>query len=275
MNESISHTTAGAHATQGRCAQHPERTAAGICDRCGSYYCPECVKTLAGKRLCSSCLAIPGVDYLAETRAKFWGKRDGWVWYFGLLGTSGMLVATVEALLRQATLNALIGAVAVAVNASYFMLKPWSRKALFALFPLYAINTWSNIQAQGGSVTEELAAVAASGGAMLFVLFVGAAYADPRNRLAFKLDVPDEALARYYVARLSNPSARRALAYGLMSIPIFLCAPFALVFGVLAWRRADSKAWPPRGGRGMAVAGMLLGLAGVVEAIAIINLMTP
>lgn len=275
MNESISYTPDGVEAMQGRCAQHPERVATGICDRCGSYYCRDCVKTLAGKKLCASCLAIPGVDYIAETRAKLWGKRDGWVWYFGLLGTLGMFAATVEALVRQAVLNALIGAIAVAVNASYFMLKPWSRKALFALFPLYAINTWLNIRAQGGSATEEFAAVAAGGGATMFVLFVGAAYADPRNHLAFKLDIPDEALARYYQSRLSNPSARRALAYGLLSIPIFLCAPFALVFGVLAWRRADPKAWPPRGGRGMAVAGMLLGLVGVVEGIAIFNLLTP
>ena len=57
---------------QGRCANHVERVAVGTCDRCGSYYCVSCYKQLAGKRICSACLAFPGIDYLADARNKAW-----------------------------------------------------------------------------------------------------------------------------------------------------------------------------------------------------------
>lgn len=39
-----------------RCAVHPEAFAAGVCDRCGSFYCPSCAGRVEGPRsFCSSC----------------------------------------------------------------------------------------------------------------------------------------------------------------------------------------------------------------------------
>src|SRR5262245_15352129 len=69
---------------EGRCAHHVDRAAAGICERCGSFYCSNCFERLAGRAICSACLATPGVDYRAVIRAETWGRRDGWVWCLGL-----------------------------------------------------------------------------------------------------------------------------------------------------------------------------------------------
>ena len=40
-----------------RCYYHPEREAAGQCDRCGDYLCAECAKQGHDQELCDRCLA--------------------------------------------------------------------------------------------------------------------------------------------------------------------------------------------------------------------------
>src|SRR5687767_2037433 len=66
-----------------RCAMHPELPAVALCERCGDYHCAGCHKRIAGRALCEHCRALPGIDYLEETRQRYWGKRDGFVWYAG------------------------------------------------------------------------------------------------------------------------------------------------------------------------------------------------
>ena len=38
-----------------RCYYHPEREATNQCDRCGDYLCDDCVRTLAGEYVCTTC----------------------------------------------------------------------------------------------------------------------------------------------------------------------------------------------------------------------------
>ncbi len=52
-----------------RCAVHPEQFAAGVCDRCGSFYCPSCVGRIEGER--STCAACE-----AATAHVAWERRD-------------------------------------------------------------------------------------------------------------------------------------------------------------------------------------------------------
>jgi hypothetical protein len=244
----------------GQCPRHPDTPALGICNRCGSYYCAGCVKTIGGKPLCADCLAIPGIDYLAEARAKAWGKRDGWIWYLGLVGTIGSLTNLSDAIDHQRWSHAIGGLCSAVLFGSYFFKQPWSRKGLFVLIPFMLLNAvWTPIpdDLDPRLVRRDVLVLIVGTSVLIYALFVSAAYRSTRNRLAFKIEVTDRELERYYDRYVSNPSAGRALVYGALSIPMPLLAPVALVLGVLAWRRAAPRAWPPARGRDLAIVGMV------------------
>ena len=54
-----------------RCAVHPDRVAAGVCDRCGNFYCPPCAGRVEGDRtFCTTCESTAA--YVAwEERGRF------------------------------------------------------------------------------------------------------------------------------------------------------------------------------------------------------------
>jgi hypothetical protein len=242
-------------AASGRCAYHPERTSLGICDRCGSFYCGECFKERAGKRICNACLALPGVDHIAETRRKFWGKRDNFVWYFGLVGSLGALSGLAVAIAAAQWSGIAANALMLGLLVSYFMLQRWSRKALFALAPLTVV----------GVAGEQPAQLAGAGlGALIWTLFLVAALTSPRNKLAFKIDVGDDEVQRLYDQYVSNPNAMRALVYGVLSLFLPVLAPVALAFGIQSLRRVKPNAWPPVGGRRAALTGVVVSVVALL-----------
>jgi uncharacterized MnhB-related membrane protein len=249
-------SAASIEAAGGRCAYHVDREAVGVCSRCGSYHCADCANELAGKRLCSGCLAIPGIDYLAEARAKAWGKRDGWVWYLGGLIGFLSLLSAVLALVNAKVAQALCAAAVAGLLISYFLMLPFSRMALFAAIPLSIVQNVLGSPAQDPNQVAR-AAGAATGSGLIFALFALAAYNSTRNRLAFKIEVSDRELAKYYDKYVSNPAALRALAYGILSLPLPLLVPVAVAFGVRALRRFKPDAWPPVRHRGSAIAGLV------------------
>lgn len=65
-----------------RCARHPDAAAAGICDRCGNFFCPACAGRVEGSRsYCTTCGS--GVAYVA------WEDRER-------LGTVSAFVGTIK-----------------------------------------------------------------------------------------------------------------------------------------------------------------------------------
>jgi hypothetical protein len=240
---------------QGRCANHVENVAVGTCERCGSYYCASCYKLLGSKRICSACLAIPGIDYLADTRNKAWGKRDGWVWYIGLMGTLSATLFTLQALMRGYRLQALVTATLAVILLCYFLMLPWARKAIFAVIPLGAFTAILELPVyDGNQIAYYLGA--GLGRTLFLLLFLSAAYRSTRNKLAFKIEVSNLELSRYYNNYLANAAGQRALAYGLMSLLIPLLIPVAIVLGLRSLRRIDSGAWPPVTSRGSTILGL-------------------
>jgi hypothetical protein len=57
---------------------------------------------------------------------------------------------------------------------------------------------------------------------------------------------------------MSNDMAKRSVAYGALSLVIPLLGLVSFALGLSAFRRAKPDAWPPIGGKGMAITGMAL-----------------
>ena len=85
-----------------------------------------------------------------------------------------------------------------------------------------------------------------------------AAWFSARNKLAFKIEVSDLEIQRLYDQYVSNPSAMRALAYGVLSLIVPLIAPLSLGFGIYAMSKEQRSAWPPVGGRRAALIGIVV-----------------
>jgi hypothetical protein len=39
-----------------RCARHPDKVAAGVCENCGTFSCPDCLGYLGSRRICITCV---------------------------------------------------------------------------------------------------------------------------------------------------------------------------------------------------------------------------
>jgi hypothetical protein len=251
-----------------RCAVHPDRAAIGVCSRCGDYHCGDCHKLVGARPLCASCRALPGVDYLEDTRLRYWGKRDGYVWYFGLFAPLGTMVSLPQHASSGDYVSVASSLAWFGLSIAYLALEPWSRRAiLLGTIALGLVGLANTAFGTGRQLTgEQLSVFGGKPGALAFgaaaslvaVLIVTAAYQSPRNKLAFKLPVTDAELAKVYDLHGSNPLARRAFWYGLLLSAFPLLSAITLGMGIVALRRADPEAWPPRGGRKPAIAAIVI-----------------
>ena len=74
-----------------RCYHHPDREATSQCDRCGDYLCDDCVRTLIGEHVCTTCYD------------RHFGDRTFLDWTFGdwaeiILGVVWRVIAVILAL---------------------------------------------------------------------------------------------------------------------------------------------------------------------------------
>jgi hypothetical protein len=247
------------------CAEHPTERATGSCERCGRFVCARDERRLGEKVFCVACSARPEVDYLEALRLKHWGKRDGWVWLFGLSGLVGCLafVGLVGALfssVAQVVPFALQAAAAV-VELAFFFGQRWARTALMpaVVGSLLAGVVW-------GAFSSGSVEAMASGGMLLAIAVVmtGSAVFGARTKLFFKLDPGRAALQRLWSLTHDNPIARSSAVLGLVGFVMPPFAPTAVVCGVIGLRRVNPKAWPPVGLKGYAVTGLVLGALGTV-----------
>jgi hypothetical protein len=258
---------------QAVCARHPDRLSVGECSRCGDFHCEPCRKLLLGRSLCEACRALPGVDYLEETRRLYWGKRDGFVWFLGLFSVLVSLAVMPSTIERRDWISLAMGVPSIAISLGYLMLLPWARIAMLASAVLFTgvgvIRTaLGDIPGVTDAEQQAVGGTAAILGVMIGmmlanVLIVVAAHLSPRNRLAFQLPTTDSQLQTVWDTYRSNPMARRAFWYGLIAVLFPLASFITLAFGIIAYRKADPNAWPPRGGRRLSVAAIVISLLGV------------
>jgi hypothetical protein len=245
------------------CAFHPGVEAIGTCQRCGTYYCSACSKLIGERTFCQGCLSIPGVDYLRELRERYWGKRDGWVWYNGFLGAIAALGTCAICVQKQAWGDLPLPLFSLPISVAYFGLKPAARLWLFAECPLALVMCIAKAAHLVPSLPE-LSPVREAAVIWLAFLLCFVPYLSTRNRLAFKLEVSERDLANLH-RRVSNATATRAFVYAILALVIPLLGLLTLSLGVIALRRANNAVWPPVGGRGRAITSIVLsgiGLAG-------------
>lgn len=237
-----------------RCSSHPATPATAACRRCGLHLCGADAAPIDGLPFCKECAARPDVDGLLALRTKCLGERDGWAWLFGAFAVADVFaLVKLVSLLRYPTTKPRDVVVLVlllgwaVVCAAFWAGARVARRLALALWllqlPLGAFVFGS----------DALPAFAASG------LPLVAALTSTRTRLFFRLEVSRTALRRLWRHRYDNPIARQGFTMALLGpfMPPF--APLAVVLGVMGLQRVDSKARPPMGRRGQAIAAIAVG----------------
>lgn len=233
-----------------RCAAHPEEAAGATCQRCGAFLCTACSTWVLSEVYCPACATRPEVNYLEAYRLSLWGRRDLWTWLVGLF-TVPLGAAAVSALLVKAWYAGAVMLVAAGIGGAFFFGRRWARVALL-LFP--AVLGLLLLPAFG--VMALLSCLIPFATALQILR-------DTRNRLFFRLDVPERELQRLWNLRVNNAFAQNALTTGLSSLILPLLAPLAVVFGIIGLMRVDPEARPPIGRRGQAIMGIVLAIVAV------------
>lgn len=234
-----------------RCAEHPDVPAAGICGRCGGFFCEGCARTVLAAVYCTACAALPEVNYLETFREKRWGRRDTWAWFLGV----GGLVLLGPALSLLASGHLLGGGFLLAcsgVGVGSFLGQRWARPGLIVLPLLMGV---------AGLLQGEPLLVIPSP----FFLVMGVSiHQDPRHKLFHRLPLPDAVLRRLWNRHENNPLALVGVQLGVYGVFFPLFAPVALGLGLAALRRVNPEARPPIGRKGQALAAMALGVGSLV-----------
>jgi hypothetical protein len=248
------------------CTAHPAQAIVGSCNRCGNFVCALDSKAVKNELHCLDC-AGRVVDHLGALREEYWGKRDGWGWLIGGIGTikNVLTVAGVVALLFTSgagtTVNlqllGLLGflVLSTVVSVGYFLGRSFARGGLIVLsllgFVLIPLDTMTP------------AGINASMNVVGLLMSI-AIYADTRNKLFFKVDPGEKQLEKLWQRLKNNQLAQTGLFASILGLLIPGVSLIALACSLIGLSRVNPTATPPIGRRGMAIAGTILSVVGLV-----------
>jgi hypothetical protein len=246
------------------CTAHPQEPISGTCDRCGNFVCRlDSERDPSGRTICADCRTVHGTaDWLEKFRLELWGKRDAYAWLFGALGLIYTAVAIGISL--SALSSGASGAFVVvgmffvlgAVQAAYFFRQRWARIAIIVIPVLVCFANIGIMAAVPG---------ARPNGMPLFgVILPLAAYFDTRNKLFFKIEVPETKLLKLWDTLRNNQLARTGFACGLLGLLIPGLGVIGLICSIVGLRRVNPDAVPPIGKKGYAIAGIILSGMGIL-----------
>ncbi|MFT3713702.1 MAG: hypothetical protein QM817_39085 [Archangium sp.] len=233
---------------------------ATTCTRCGVFLAGTTTRIVLNAAYCEACAARPEVDYPRAYRDRYWGKRDGWAWFFGLL--SLVLMAGGVLMLNQ---DVRAGLVAFFTGVAWLLFWFGVRIARPAMVAMTTIGAVYNVMQQ---IPPNI----------IGILMVTVAMFSTRTKLFFKMEVSEADLAKAWLAQHDNRFAAWSRGTGvvsLLSILAWLGTPAASIFtlgvglpaialGVAGLRAVNEKAQPPVGGRTSALVGLACGAFGVV-----------
>jgi hypothetical protein len=250
-----------------RCAVHPDRPAAGTCQRCGAFACVEDYAAVAGRWLCAPCAARPDADYLEAFRRKYWGKRDAWAWLMGL-GAVGHVVEVGQNVASGQPLFIPMNVAVGAAQVCYFLGPRWARALIFvpvvgiALTPLVALLAVPSDAVGMGVVSAALTDVIFR--PLVPGLICLAIFLSTRNQLFFRVPVSQVKLKKAWDLYSNNTIVRVGFLLSLVGVLVPGLGVPGLVLSWVGLTRVDPDAFPPIGGRRRAIAGIVLGAVGVL-----------
>lgn len=248
-----------------RCAAHPEIPAAGTCARCGAFFCQADARTFGDKVFCASCAERPEVDYLEQFRLRYWGKRDGWAWsWLGIALLSALMVlgATLSGDRALLAIFVLLGAGGVC----YFLGLSWARPVAFLpsaiMFAAYLVDERENF-ARGPDTVVLMFMTASFLGLMPLPLAL-LSHFNIRNQLFFKVPPTRKKLEKAWNRYANNAPARHGSLLAALGLLVPGVSLVGLALSVRGLTLVDPGAHPPIGRRGQAIAGIVLGVLGVL-----------
>lgn len=236
------------------------------CPRCGVFMTPLDGELVLGTLYCRTCAARPDVNYPRAFRDAHWGKRDGYAWLFGCFGLLSLLFGGIL-LMNQPLLGGslLVSGVAGVI---FWSGLPVGRPVLVAGAVLGAGLNLAMMQPPN----------------ILNIFLVIGAMQSARNKLFFKLEVPEPELVKAWRLVHDNQVARWAVATAAMVALSMLAwvssrnavwvtlalSGLPIGLGVVGLTRVDPKAMPPIGRRGQAITGIVLGAISALAAAAVL-----
>ena len=242
------------------CPTHPDQPVIGACARCGGFVCAVDSKLFEAKLYCAACAVREDVDWLVGFRNKYQGQRDGWAGLFGRGAGAQTVTAVTMFIEPESRLMAPIVLLAALGGALWWLKKPVARWVV--LLSLVASSGFLALTVSPLFIFT----------AVVPIIIVTSVINATRTKLFFEPDVTRDELKRMWELYANNQVARYALTLGVSGLPIWPFAPIALACGVAGLVRVDPNARPPIGRKGSAIAGMVLGVVGMVIAtVAILN----
>jgi len=242
------------------CTRHPAEAVTGTCDRCGDFVCRlDSGAPASGGTLCAPCRErFGGEDWLRAFKMELWGKRDGYAWFFGAVGFLYSALIFVDQLadasrgLSAAAAGGLVASAGIGgVQLAYFLGRPWARRAIIVI-PLIALA------AQLVMMSNTTGDPTLAGLTLVSVVLPAVAYFDSRNKLFFKIDIPDEKLRKLWDLLRNNSIARTGLMCGILGLLVPGVGLIGLICSLVGLSRVDPSATPPIGKKGYAIAGILV-----------------
>ena len=240
------------------CQRHPGEPIAGTCDRCGNFVCRlDAEVQSSGRTICADCRAHGEVDWLQAFKMEYWGKRDGYAWLFGIgaiLNSLGAFVLVMSAARSPAAnlpgLALIVGVVSVVagIQVAYFFGLRFARAAIIG------VTLAAFVLGMNAGQPNPLA--------FLGLLVALGAYYDTRNRLFFKIDVPEEKVKKLWDRYRNNQAAQAGLMCGVVGLIVPGVAVAGLLCSLIGLARVDPTKVPPIGKKAHAIAGLICSVIG-------------
>jgi hypothetical protein len=243
-----------------RCPQHLEQSASGACARCGAFFCSRDEVAISGKKYCGECGKRPELNYLEQMRLKYWGARDSWTYLIAI----GTLSDAAQALASMVQLSpaAVVFAAIAAIKICFFLGLPFARRAILAVPSATMFGILLVMMMEGKPMTGPVVGVLL-GTSIFPTLILLAITHSTRNKLFFKVEVPEAELKKLWSTYHDNPLARTSALVGVIGLVVPLIPLVAMALGGIALRRVNPHSMPPVGRQKTAIAGVVLGVLGV------------
>lgn len=247
-----------------RCPKHPDAPASGTCARCGTFICPQDTRIIDAIVYCETCAQRPDVEWVEAYRQTLLGKRSSveWTMLIGMLpqllyGGVAVFVAFDNDSERVRSSGVAMLMFASAANGlGWFLGTRVCRNLHIALMGVWAlvlgIGLWGSM-GMGAAVPTALVLGVAS-----------APLLSTPSKLFFRLPVTRAQVITTYKQLEDNRLARNGLALAILGLFLPPIAVIAICCGAVAFQRVNPNGRPPVGGKGRAIAAIVLGVLGLV-----------